>query len=177
MMLLVLLSNIIASAAIGLIVTSTTLSLNFPQASLLTQRSANDTDTAPLVIRGEKMEVGSPCSGLEGQWNCMATSFQRCASGQWSVVINTAHGTVCEPDGFTRDFQPAFASWYPPTDMTETIVCTATATAIATEPSPSRDVARPAGSIGASPSDAAPHSAVWAAVFSLGSMAVLFLAT
>ncbi|KAG8167268.1 hypothetical protein KVR01_002957 [Diaporthe batatas] len=169
---LLLLSNTIVSAAIGLSATTTTLFLNSQEASLLSQRSTNDTDTAPLVIRGDTMEVGSPCPELEGEWNCMVTSFQRCASGRWSIVLNTAHGTVCEPEGFSHDFQPAFASWYPPTDTTEAIVCTATVTA----PSVSTDTTRPGGSIGASPSDAAPHPVVWAVVFGLGSMALLFLA-
>lgn len=49
-----------------------------------------------LTIRGgHEMAVGSSCSTSEGEWNCMTTSFQRCASGQWSVVMNTADGTIC----------------------------------------------------------------------------------
>lgn len=174
MFLLLLLSNLIAPVAMGLTATATKLSLDSPQASLVTQRSTNDTDTAPLFIRVDRMEVGSLFRGLEGEWNCMVTAFQRCASGQWSIVLNTAHGTVCQPEGFTHDFQPAFASWYPPTDTTETIVCTATATA----PTSSTDAGRPSGSTEASPSDAAPHPpAAWAVVFGLGSMALLFLVT
>ncbi|KAL2760649.1 hypothetical protein ACRALDRAFT_2092743 [Sodiomyces alcalophilus JCM 7366] len=41
---------------------------------------------------------GSPCSE-EGQWNCVdgGISFQRCASGNWSNVIQLAAGTRCEP--------------------------------------------------------------------------------
>lgn len=56
---------------------------------------SGDTDTIPvLVLRGGgQMTVGSACS--EGEWNCMTTSFQRCASGQWSVVMDTADGTIC----------------------------------------------------------------------------------
>jgi len=34
----------------------------------------------------------------EGQWNCIAgTSFQQCASGTWSVVMQVAAGTKCAP--------------------------------------------------------------------------------
>ncbi|KAI0973078.1 hypothetical protein F4678DRAFT_38350 [Xylaria arbuscula] len=34
----------------------------------------------------------------EGAWNCIdGTSFQRCASGQWSVVQSMAAGTKCSP--------------------------------------------------------------------------------
>ncbi|ROT39316.1 hypothetical protein SODALDRAFT_156920 [Sodiomyces alkalinus F11] len=40
---------------------------------------------------------GTPCSE-EGQWNCIGgDSFQRCASGNWSTVIQLAAGTNCEP--------------------------------------------------------------------------------
>jgi hypothetical protein len=48
--------------------------------------------------------VRSACSGSEGQWNCMTNSWQRCASGQWSVVMNCAAGTICQPAGLTYDF-------------------------------------------------------------------------
>lgn len=41
--------------------------------------------------------LSGPCSP-EGQWNCIAgTSFQRCASGQWSVAQQMAAGTACAP--------------------------------------------------------------------------------
>jgi hypothetical protein len=41
--------------------------------------------------------AGTPCPGQEGSWNCISgTSFQRCASGQWSVVQSVAAGTTCE---------------------------------------------------------------------------------
>ncbi|EEY18006.1 conserved hypothetical protein [Verticillium alfalfae VaMs.102] len=39
---------------------------------------------------------GSACAN-EGEWNCVGgTSFQRCASGAWSVVMQLAAGTSCE---------------------------------------------------------------------------------
>ncbi|KAL6694899.1 hypothetical protein J3F84DRAFT_375476 [Trichoderma pleuroticola] len=44
--------------------------------------------------------MGEMCSP-EGQWNCMTTSWQRCASGMWSAVIPCAAGTVCQPFGLT----------------------------------------------------------------------------
>ncbi|KAJ4390629.1 hypothetical protein N0V93_004226 [Gnomoniopsis smithogilvyi] len=51
---------------------------------------------------------GSSCSD-EGEWFCMANSFQRCASGEWSVVQSCAPGTQCEPLGITHNAsQPAF---------------------------------------------------------------------
>ncbi|KAG7294414.1 hypothetical protein NEMBOFW57_004485 [Staphylotrichum longicolle] len=38
---------------------------------------------------------GSACTA-EGNWNCVnGTSWQRCASGTWSVIQPTAPGTVC----------------------------------------------------------------------------------
>lgn len=41
--------------------------------------------------------VGSPCSN-EGEWNCVGgSSFQRCASGSWSSVMQLSGGTSCQP--------------------------------------------------------------------------------
>ncbi|PFH57458.1 hypothetical protein XA68_15032 [Ophiocordyceps unilateralis] len=48
--------------------------------------------TAP----SEGHAAGTACSP-EGTWNCLGKSFQRCASGQWSVVQNMAAGTACTP--------------------------------------------------------------------------------
>jgi hypothetical protein len=43
------------------------------------------------------MAAGSACS-TEGMWNCVdGTSFQQCASGQWSIVQSVAAGTQCTP--------------------------------------------------------------------------------
>jgi hypothetical protein len=47
--------------------------------------------------------AGSECS-TEGQWNCMTTSWQRCASGVWSLEMAMAQGTRCSPAGLTDDF-------------------------------------------------------------------------
>lgn len=53
---------------------------------------APSTPAAP----GSAFAAGTPCPADEGQWNCIGgTSFQRCASGQWSVVQSVAAGTVC----------------------------------------------------------------------------------
>ncbi|KAH6608667.1 hypothetical protein Trco_002013 [Trichoderma cornu-damae] len=43
---------------------------------------------------------GEACSP-EGQWNCMTTSWQRCASGTWSAVVQCAAGTICQPSSLT----------------------------------------------------------------------------
>lgn len=48
--------------------------------------------------------LSGPCSD-EGVWNCIGgTSFQRCASGSWSVVQSVAAGTTCGADGQTKNF-------------------------------------------------------------------------
>merc|ERR1711975_168313 len=40
--------------------------------------------------------AGSPCT-TEGTWNCVAgSSFQRCASGVWTQVMDLAQGTSCD---------------------------------------------------------------------------------
>ncbi|RSL48216.1 hypothetical protein CEP54_013041 [Fusarium duplospermum] len=54
-----------------------------------------------LVRRAE--EAGSGCS-TEGQWHCMTNSFQRCASGHWSVEMAMSEGTKCTPAGYTDDY-------------------------------------------------------------------------
>ncbi len=48
--------------------------------------------------------VGSSCSD-EGQWICMSSSWQRCASGEWSVVMPMSDGTVCTPGGSSDDIK------------------------------------------------------------------------
>ncbi|ROW08024.1 hypothetical protein VPNG_06063 [Cytospora leucostoma] len=55
---------------------------------------SGDPNTIPILVvhSGGQMAVGSACS--EGEWNCMTTSFQRCASGEWSVVMDTADAGV-----------------------------------------------------------------------------------
>lgn len=66
-------------------------------------------DHASFPRQNNAMDVGSSCAGAEGAWYCLSSTFQRCASGEWSAVFNCADGTVCEPEGFTNDFQSAFA--------------------------------------------------------------------
>ncbi|KAK4172667.1 hypothetical protein QBC36DRAFT_349383 [Triangularia setosa] len=57
----------------------------------------------------------TPCPpSLEGQWNCMLTSWQRCASGIWSAVMPTAMGTQCAPGGVVRELKTVNAPDYPP---------------------------------------------------------------
>lgn len=173
MVLIILLSAISLAASSGLAAAMTTTSFNAPGATLLLDQSdANTTNTAPLVARQAEMEVGSSCRGFEGEWNCMTTAFQRCASGQWSAVLGTAYGTVCVPEGLTYGFQPAFASWYPPADTTQTIVCTETAAAT----SGPTDATRSGGPEPPVTGEAASRSAIWAVVLGLASTAWLFLA-
>jgi hypothetical protein len=49
---------------------------------------------SPAPVVSGSQTPGSTCSP-EGQWNCLGTSFQRCAAGTWSVVQQMAAGTVC----------------------------------------------------------------------------------
>ncbi|PTB67051.1 hypothetical protein BBK36DRAFT_1199370 [Trichoderma citrinoviride] len=48
----------------------------------------------------QPIDAGEACSP-EGQWNCLTTSWQRCASGTWSGVVPCATGTICQPFGLT----------------------------------------------------------------------------
>ena len=69
------------------------------------QPTATEDATANLTILADAQTSGSSCSGSEGQWNCMTSSWQRCASGRWSVVMQCAAGTICTPAGLTNDFK------------------------------------------------------------------------
>jgi uncharacterized membrane protein YgcG len=60
----------------------------------------------------QTQSAGSACSGSEGQWNCMTDSWQRCAAGQWSVVMQCSLGTICTPAGLTNDFHVEYAPGY-----------------------------------------------------------------
>ncbi|KAK6843615.1 hypothetical protein PG987_004475 [Apiospora arundinis] len=63
----------------------------------------NITSLAPLSeIAKREMDPGSSCSE-EGQWNCMGSSWQRCAAGRWTKVVECAPGTRCTPNGLTDD--------------------------------------------------------------------------
>ncbi|KAK0613623.1 hypothetical protein B0T14DRAFT_282519 [Immersiella caudata] len=63
------------------------------------------TTTNPAPGSGSGSSPSTPSAGAnsgpctnEGAWNCInGTSFQRCASGQWSPVIPMAPGTTCTP--------------------------------------------------------------------------------
>ncbi|KAJ0115443.1 hypothetical protein J7T55_012723 [Diaporthe amygdali] len=165
MLLMVLLSTIAVVASLGLPATNAAMSSSSPYPFPLEQIDANTASPNSITVRGNEMKVGSPCHGVEGQWYCMTQTFQRCASGQWSVVMDTSWGTVCEPAGFSYDFQPAFASWFPPADSTQTITCIATATATGgptVAPGTGTSDAARAGK-------AAPRSAARALVFGLAS--------
>lgn len=59
-----------------------------------------------LLLRRNET-VGSSCDS-EGQWNCMTDSWQRCASGEWSKVVDCADGTRCEPSGQSMEFRIRF---------------------------------------------------------------------
>lgn len=54
----------------------------------------------PEIQPRQPINAGEACSP-EGQWNCMTTSWQRCASGSWSGVVSCAMGTICQPFGLT----------------------------------------------------------------------------
>lgn len=75
--------------------------------------SAYDIDNTKIIgnfahRQVDPMAYGSPCSD-EGAWFCMTTTFQRCASGHWTMAQDCSPGTQCEPLGLTyNSSQPAF---------------------------------------------------------------------
>ncbi|OTA93524.1 hypothetical protein M434DRAFT_30920 [Hypoxylon sp. CO27-5] len=68
---------------------------------------ANMNETS--IIEKRQMTAGTSCDS-EGQWNCLTNQWQRCASGQWSAVMDCAAGTICTPSGLTNDFFVSFAN-------------------------------------------------------------------
>ncbi|KAL5352977.1 hypothetical protein ACLOAV_002926 [Pseudogymnoascus australis] len=54
-------------------------------------------NSSNTIASSSKTAASSPCLNQEGIWNCISgTTFQRCASGEWSVVQSVAEGTTCE---------------------------------------------------------------------------------
>jgi hypothetical protein len=84
---------------LALLLFSTSVGLATPTAAR--PAAAHVADGHTLSARAEA--AGSECP-TEGQWNCMTTSWQRCASGVWSLEMAMAQGTRCSPAGFTDDF-------------------------------------------------------------------------
>ncbi|KAK4455128.1 hypothetical protein QBC34DRAFT_490228 [Podospora aff. communis PSN243] len=89
--------------------TTRTASVAPPAATTTSVKAPATTTVAPVPTTSPGSGSGSgpstpstgansgPCT-TEGAWNCIdGTSFQRCASGQWSPVIPMAPGTTCTP--------------------------------------------------------------------------------
>lgn len=62
--------------------------------SLIVRPAASDQATSPVQ--------GAACTD-EGDWFCAISTYQRCASGQWSVVSAVATGTECTPYGLSHN--------------------------------------------------------------------------
>ncbi|ORY65992.1 uncharacterized protein BCR38DRAFT_428957 [Pseudomassariella vexata] len=58
----------------------------------------------PTLAKVKRDSYSGACSE-EGQWNCMANSWQRCGAGQWSEEMPCAEGTHCTPSGLTTNLQ------------------------------------------------------------------------
>ncbi|CAJ2501567.1 Uu.00g044200.m01.CDS01 [Anthostomella pinea] len=83
--------------------------LALPLSALATPTDlANAPQSGNSEITRRQNSAGSSCEGSEGQWNCMTNTWQRCAAGQWSVVMDCAQGTVCAPSGLSYDFHVEF---------------------------------------------------------------------
>jgi hypothetical protein len=76
------------------------LTFDEPTLERISLASANEPQNETYPLPAMTQPIGQMCSP-EGQWNCMTTSFQRCASGMWSIVIPCAVGTVCQPFGLS----------------------------------------------------------------------------
>jgi hypothetical protein len=77
------------------------------ETTTLSPASAKPAPTMQILI--QRATVGQDCTGSEGMWNCMSNSFQRCASGRWSEVMQCAAGTQCSPSGTGYQFNIGFS--------------------------------------------------------------------
>ncbi|KAI0840173.1 lytic polysaccharide monooxygenase [Hypoxylon sp. FL0890] len=101
-------SSAASSGAGGVFVTQSP-SASAPAATATATSAAADTTTQAAQpsatasagsgsSSGSSGSSGSSLSGAcspEGTYNCMGSSYQQCASGQWSVVMQMAAGTTC----------------------------------------------------------------------------------
>lgn len=116
---------VLAALATMLFAALATCSLD-PSASALAGENPSTSADLDLAARHvDAMGVGSLCPGSEGAWFCMSSSFQRCASGQWSAALACAPGTVCQPEGLTYDMQSAFGGIDPAATVTSSSTCSA----------------------------------------------------
>ncbi|KAL7789382.1 hypothetical protein V8C37DRAFT_386375 [Trichoderma ceciliae] len=75
------------------------LTVDEPILELIPRISPTDSHNDSVPQLGQP--IGDMCFP-EGQWNCMTTSWQRCASGMWSAIVPCATGTICQPPGLTE---------------------------------------------------------------------------
>ncbi|CAK7227403.1 hypothetical protein SBRCBS47491_006557 [Sporothrix bragantina] len=78
------------AAAVG----TTTAAAVATTAAATTAAAATGSSSSSSGSSGTTQTVGSACSP-DGVWNCLGSSYQRCASGVWSAVMALADGTVC----------------------------------------------------------------------------------
>ncbi|KAK0726668.1 hypothetical protein B0T21DRAFT_422503, partial [Apiosordaria backusii] len=70
---------------------------------------------SPAPLPAGAYTPSTPCPpSLEGQWNCMLTSWQRCGSGIWSAVMPTAKGTQCAPGGLAPELKAVAVDYRDP---------------------------------------------------------------
>lgn len=86
-----------AAASSAVMATSTAVVSPIPVAGTTTAAAAGSESTASSSTGTVTGAQTGACTD-EGEWNCIdGSSFQRCASGQWSVVMEMATGTTCTP--------------------------------------------------------------------------------
>ncbi|KAM3498717.1 hypothetical protein MY10362_007981 [Beauveria mimosiformis] len=98
LLLLLLATHALAATTNGLLQQTTSADLAI---AAFTKHSRDHNHDRHLESR-QQQSAGSSCSD-EGQWNCMTSSWQRCAAGRWSVVMQCARGTTCRPAGLARE--------------------------------------------------------------------------
>ncbi|KAI0533210.1 hypothetical protein GGR58DRAFT_487648 [Xylaria digitata] len=85
-----------SSAAVSSSAPASSASASVPASSSVPVATTTSV-SQPAPTGGASGAQSGACSD-EGAWNCIdGTSFQRCASGQWSAVLSMAAGTKCSP--------------------------------------------------------------------------------
>ncbi|KAI1817647.1 hypothetical protein GGS20DRAFT_508534 [Poronia punctata] len=84
------------STTLSTVTTSAPVSSSSVPVTTTSGPSVTSTSTSQPTPTGGASGVKTGACTPEGAWNCIdGTNFQRCGSGQWSVVMQVAAGTSC----------------------------------------------------------------------------------
>lgn len=73
---------------------------------------ASTAPSLPTPTSGTLIHPGTDCTSYEALFNCLITSWQQCASGQWSIAIDGSNddALICSPGGLSYDMEMMYAN-------------------------------------------------------------------